>query len=189
MATVAVRTGGGETTYEPLPADIYYMRIREADISLSQFKDAKTGDDQYQLAIVWEISRLTAEQEEAEIDDTRWVRQWISLYYGETKNGPSKLKAFIDNLQAQGLLEEFDPAAGEIDSDWFLGIEQRVTLNVKGNYNNVVMVSPLKVAKKSAAAPQPAAKKNTPQRVDQAPVKRPAAPIEDEDDQTEGLPF
>lgn len=188
MATVAVRTGGGETTYEPLPADIYYMKIREADASLSQFKD-KDGNDQYQLALVWEISRLTAEQEEAEIDDTRWVRQWISLYYGETKNGPSKLKMFIDNLQAQGLFQEFDPATKEIDTDWFLDIEQRVTLNVKGSYNNVVMVSPLKVAKKSAAAPQPAAKKNAPQRIDQAPVKRPAAPVDDEDDQTEGLPF
>lgn len=170
MATVAVRTGGGEQTYEPLPADIYYMRIREADITLSQFKD-KNDNEQYQLALVWEISRLTAEQQDAEIDDTRWVRQWISLYYGETKNGPSKLKAFIDNLQSQGLLEEFDPAVGEIDSDWFTGIEQRVTLNIKGNYNNVVMVSPLKVAKKNAAAPT----KNQPHRIEQAPVKRPAA--------------
>lgn len=182
MATTTVRTGG-EQTYEPLPSDIYYMRIREADITLSQFKD-KNDADQFQLALVWEISRLTDEQEEAEIDADRWVRQWISLYYGETKKGPSKLKAFIDNLQSQGLLEEFDSTVGEIDSDWFIGIEQRVTLDVKGAYNNVVMVSPLKVSKKT-----PAAAKNAPQRIEQAPVKRPAATVPAAVETDDELPF
>jgi hypothetical protein len=165
MASIQVRTNGaGDQTYEPLPPDIYYMKIREADITLSSFKDQKTGEDQYQLALVWEISRLTAEQQEAEIDDSRWVRQWLSLFYGETKKGPSKLKEFIDTLQSQGLLMEFDPANGEIDSDWFEGIEQRVTLGVKGNYNDVRMVSSLKVAKKA-----PAHAKNAPQRIRSAP--------------------
>lgn len=178
MAPVQLRGGNGTTEYSPLPADIYYMRIRNAEVTLSQFKD-KDGNDQYQLALTWEISRLTAEQKDEEIDDSRWVKQWVSMYYGETKNGPSKLKAFIDNLQSQGLLEEFDPATLVIDPDWLIGIEQRVTLDVKGNYNNVVMIAPLKT-KKAA----PVAAKNQPQRIEQAPVKRPAAAavaVEDEE--------
>jgi hypothetical protein len=178
MPTVNLRTGSsGETTYEPLPADIYYMRVRAADITVSSFKD-KDGNDQHQLALTWEISRLTAEQKEDDVDDSRWVKQWLSLYYGETKNGPSKLKAFIDSLQSQGLLEEFDAASGVIDSDWFIGIEQRVTLSVKGAYNNVVMVAPLKTKK-----PAPAQAKNAPQRVEQAPVKRRPAPVPPVDEQ------
>ena len=168
MASMQVRTGGA-TEYAPLPADIYYMRVRAADITPSQFKD-KNGDEQYQLSLTWEISRLTKEQEDEEIDESRWVRQWLSLYYGETKNGASKLKAFIDSLQGQGLLTEFDPAVGEIDSDWFIGIEQRVTLDVKGQYNNVVMVAPLKSKKAAPALP-----KNAPQRVEQASPVKPAA--------------
>jgi hypothetical protein len=121
--------------------------------------------------LCWEISRLTAEQAEAEVDDTRWVRQWLSLYYGETKNGPSKLKAFIDGLREQGLLADFDPESGEIDSDWFIGIEQKVALGVKGNFNNVVAVGPLKPAKRAPAkptAPAPPARRNAPQLVAQA---------------------
>jgi hypothetical protein len=72
---------------------------------------------------------------------------------------------FIDSLRSQGLLEDFDPEEGEIDSDWFEGIEQRVTVgvNAKG-YNTVVMISPLR--KKG-----PTASKNAPQRIEQAPVK------------------
>jgi hypothetical protein len=166
MAKATMRTGGASTgEYEPLPEDIYVMRIKEADITLSSFKDEKTGEDQWQLALTWEVSRLTEEQKEAEVDDSRWVRQWFSLFYGETKKGPSKLKVFIDSLRSQGLLEDFDPEEGEIDSDWFEGIEQRVTVgvNAKG-YNTVVMISPLR--KKG-----PAASKNAPQRIEQAPVK------------------
>lgn len=170
MAKATMRTQGGEKTYEPLPADIYHMRVRDADVTESAFKDAKTGETQYQLALTWEISRLTAEQQEAEVDDSRWVRQWLSLYYGDTKSGPSKLKAFVDSLQSQGLLEEFDASSGEIDSDWFVGIEQRVTLDVKGAYNNVVMISRPKktAAKPTPTPPAPAPKKNAPVRVEQA---------------------
>ena len=177
MAKAAMRTGGAATgEYEPLPEDIYVMKIREADITISAFKDEKTGEDQQQLALTWEISRLTEEQREADVDDSRWVRQWFSLFYGETKKGPSKIKTFIDSLRSQGFLEEFDEATREIDSDWFLGIEQRVTVgvNAKG-YNTVVMVSPLR--KKG-----PAAAKNAPQRIEQAPVKAAKRPEPDEDD-------
>ena len=147
-----MKTAGGTSgEYEPLPEDIYVMRVRAADITESSFKDDKTGEAQYQLALTWEVARLTAEQQEGEVDDSRWVRQWLSLFYGETKKGPSKLKSFIDSLRVQGLLEEFDEGEGEIDSDWFIGIEQRVTvgINAKG-YNTVVMVSPLRKPKPPA---------------------------------------
>lgn len=178
MAMVQVRTQSEGTDFEAYPADTYYARIREADITESKFKD-KDGNAQYQLALVWEVSRLTAEQTEAELEPGKWFRQWISLYYGETKNGPSKLKSFIDNLRGQGLLDEFDPAAGEIDSDWFVGVEQRVSVDLKNGYNNVIGVAPLKLKKPAAAAPAPA--KNAPRHVAQAPIKNgPSA--EDEDD-------
>jgi hypothetical protein len=180
MAKATMRAQG-DTKYEPLPADTYYMQVRDADITKSAFKDQKTGEDQLQLQLTWEITRLTDEQAEADVDEDRWVKQWLSLYYGETKNGPSKMKAFIDGLQAQGLLEEFDPATAEIDSDWFIGIEQRVTLAVKGDFNNVVMVAPLKIKKASAKVEQAAAvaapKKNAPRRIEQAPVT-----VADDDD-------
>ena len=178
MAKATMQTTG-DTKFAPLPADTYYMQVRAADITKSAFKDDKTGEDKFQLQLTWEITRLTAEQEQdEEIDSDRWVKQWIGLWYGETKNGPSKMKALIDSFQAQGLLQEFDPATREIDSDWFIGIEQRVTIAVKpdSNFNNVVMVAPLKVKR-------PAAPKNAPQRVEQAPVKaRPAPPPADDDD-------
>ena len=176
---VATMRKSGDTTYEPLPADIYYMRVRSADVTLSTFKD-KDGNDQEQIKLTWEVSRLTAEQEADGLDGEKWVSQWLSLYYGDTKNGPSKLKAFIDGLQAQGMLAEFDPETGEIDTDWFVGIEQRVTLAVKGQYNNVVMVSPLKTPKKAApAAPAkaPAPARNAPRHIDQAPVGNHRAPV------------
>jgi hypothetical protein len=181
MAITTMRQAS-DTTFEPLPADIYYMKVRAAEITISSFKD-KDGNDQEQIKLTWEVSRLTAEQEADGIDGDKWVSQWLSLYYGDTKNGPSKLKAFIDGLQAQGLLADFDPATGEIDTDWFIGIEQRVTLAVKGQYNNVVMVSPLKAKKPAAPAKAPApAARNTPRHIEQAPVGNHRAPVASDDD-------
>jgi len=177
MAKANVRNDSEKAEYKPLPADIYLMRVKAADITVSAYKD-KDGSDQNQLQLTWEIVSLTQEQEEDGADPDRWVKQWLGLYYGETKKGASKLKAFIDALQAQGLLEEFDPADGEIDSDWFVGITQRVTLDVKGSYNNVVMVAaPRKRAKNTpvAVAPDPKPKK---------PAAKPApAPVSAEEDE------
>jgi hypothetical protein len=181
MASIKVRKKDDTTEYLPLPPDTYLMRIKDADITLSSFKD-KDGNDQHQLALTWEISRLTAEQKEDGVDESRWVRQWLSLYYGETKNGPSKLKEFLDILQAQGLVPEFDPADDEIDSDWFLGIEQRVTLAVKGSYNNVVMIAAPRTPRKNA--PQPVKPEDA-----KPPKRRPAPPPpeDDEEEDEEGI--
>lgn len=180
MAVMQVRTQSEATEFEAYPADTYYARIREADIVESKFKD-KDGNAQFQIALTWEVTRLTVEQQEAELEPGKWFRQWISFYYGQTKNGPSKLKIFIDNLQAQGLLEEFDPTSKIIDTDWFIGIEQRVGVDLKNGYNNVVTVAPPKV--KKAAAPVPAPAKNAPRRIEQAPVKGGAPAPESDDDE------
>lgn len=189
MAPIQIRTGGSTTSeYEAYPADTYYCQIRQAEVTESKFKD-KDGNAQYQLALVWEVTRLTAEQEEAGIEPGKWFRQWFSLYYGETQRGPSQLKAFVDSLSAQGLIE-FDPDA--FDPDTLIGLEQRVSVGTKfaqdgREVNAVLGVAPLKIAKKSAK-PAPAPAKNAPQHVAQARPQRPAA-AQAEDDEDEGLPF
>ena len=161
MAVYKMKTGGSNngTQYEPLPADTYLMRIREAKVTESTFKDEKTGEANIQMELTWEIVKLSNEQVEAGADKDRWVKQWLGFYYGETKNGPSKFKAFVDGLRSQGLLDEFEDGSDEFDPDWLLGIEQRVLLTVSGSWNKVVGVSaPLK--RKAAPAPAaPVAKK------------------------------
>jgi hypothetical protein len=171
MAKVQVRVQGAAQSYEPLPADTYLMRIRAAEVVESTFKD-KSGETQLQLRLTWEVARLSQEQEEAGVDASRWVSQWIGWYYGETKSGPSRLKKLIDGLQVQGFLQEFDSENGaEIDTDWFVGIEQRVLLDIKGTYNQVVGVSAPR--KKAAPKPAPAPAKPAPK----------AAPKPAEDDE------
>ena len=181
MAKVQVRVQGAATNYEPLPADTYLMRIRAAEVVESTFKD-KNNETQLQLKLTWEVARLSAEQEEAGVDASRWVSQWIGWYYGETKQGPSRLKKLIDGLQAQGFLEDFDPENGaEIDTDWFVGIEQRVLLDIKGAYNQVVGVS----APRKKAAPKPA----TPAKPAPKAAPKPAADEELFEDSDDVAPF
>lgn len=165
MAVFKMKTQNSSTTqYEALPADTYLMRIRDARITQSSFKDDRTGDPNLQMEITWEVVRLTPEQEEAGADPNRWVKQWLGFYYGQTKNGPSKFKALLDDLRAQGHLEEFDESSGEFDPDWLVGIEQRVLLTVSGSWNRVVGVSaPLKSKKGGKAEP----KRNAPQPIDE----------------------
>ena len=166
MPVYAMKTGNAAASgqYEPLPADTYLMRIREAKVTESRFVNEKSGENDLQVEITWEIVKLTTEQAEAGADPKRWVKQWVGFYYGETKNGPSKFKALIDGLRSQGLLEEFDAASGEFDPDWLLGIEQRVLLTTSGSWNKVVGVSaPLKSKKVAKAEP----KRNEPKPVDE----------------------
>ena len=177
MAPIQIRTGSSTSNeYEVFPADTYYCRIAKSEVTESKFKD-KDGNAQFQLALVWEVSRLTAEQEEADLETGKWFRQWFSLYYGETQRGPSQLKTFVDSLSAQGLIE-FDPDA--FDPDALIGIEQRVSVGVKfaqdgREVNQVLGVAPLKMAKKAGAKPAPAPAKNAPQHVAQAAPQKPAA--------------
>ena len=165
MPVYAMKTGNAAAgQYEPLPADTYLMKVREAKVTESRFVNEKSGENDLQVEITWEIVKLTTEQAEAGADPKRWVKQWVGFYYGETKNGPSKFKALIDGLRSQGLLEEFDESSGEFDPDWLVGIEQRVLLTTSGSWNKVVGVSaPLKSKKSVKAEP----KRNEPKPVDE----------------------
>ena len=158
MPVYAMKMGNAAAAgqYEPLPADTYLMKVREAKVTESRFVNEKSGENDLQVEITWEIVKLTTEQAEAGADPKRWVKQWVGFYYGETKNGPSKFKALIDGLRSQGLLEEFDESSGEFDPDWLVGIEQRVLLTTSGSWNKVVGVSaPLKSKKSVKAEPKP----------------------------------
>lgn len=162
MAKIALNSGsgtGGES-YEAYPADTYFCEIKSADLELSKFKDDKTGEDKYQIAIVWEVYQLTEDQHNEGLNTGKWFRQWFSPYYGETKNGPSLFKQFIDGLRNQGHLADFDPA--EFDTDELVGIKQKVTVTEKPKAdgtmtNKVTGVSPLKPQRRQAAQPAPAA--------------------------------
>jgi hypothetical protein len=198
MAMLKLKTKGNEEReYKALPADTYYMKIRDCALTDSKFINKDTGEPDKQIQITWEISRLTEEQQEdPDVDAERWVKQWFGYFYGATKGGTaaSKLKVFIDSLVAQGFLEDFDPETGDIDTDWFIGIEQKVSLTEDGSWNKVGTIMPIRKAKSAPALP-----KNAPQRIEQAPVKAakakpaPVAVVEPDEDEEElfdnELPF
>ena len=169
MAIVKLKTKGNEDReYKALPADTYYMKIRECSLTDSKFINKDTGEPDKQIQITWEISRLTEEQQDdPDVDPERWVKQWLGFFYGATKGGTSssKLKVFIDSLIEQGFLQDFDPETGDIDTDWLVGIEQKVSLTVDGSWNRVGTILPIRKAKAAPALP-----KNAPQRIEQAPV-------------------
>jgi hypothetical protein len=181
MPKVQLNTGGGAgdgQSYEAFPADTYFCEIKSADLELSKFKDDKTGEDKYQIAIVWEVYQLTEDQEAEGLTTGKWFRQWFSPYYGETKNGPSLFKAFIDALRAQGHLDGFDP--NDFDTDDLIGIKQKVTVTEKPKAdgtmtNKVTGVSPLKPQRRQAAQPAPAAKPAAPAAPARRNVPQPVA--------------
>jgi hypothetical protein len=152
------------------PADTYHCKIKSVELKESIYED-RDGTKKQQLQITWEVSRLTAEQEEEGLQLGKWFTQWISLYIGVKKDGkPSVLKAFLDSLEDQGLI----PEGEELDIEKLVGIEQRVQVgepNERG-YNKVVNVAPLRRRKTEQAAPKA------------APVKKNApAPVDDEDEE------
>lgn len=127
-------SGGAASGDRPiLPSDIYRMKIVDAQIEDNTLdKPNRDGSFKKQLAITWEVSALTDEQEaEAEERSEKWigVRVWqrIGLYYGDVRDGgPSKLKAFIDKFRAAGHLPNFDLDAFDIDE--LVDVEMRVTI-------------------------------------------------------------
>jgi hypothetical protein len=154
-----VRTGGGVSeAREAFPADTYICMVNQAEMTESQFKDEKSGATKYQIKLTWEVCQLTPEQEEAELEVGKWFFQWLEPYYGETRNGPSKFKAFIDSLQEQGMLATFDPA--DFDTDDLIGLKQKVTVQefkrADGTLGNKVTgVLPLKPRKRGAQSAEP----------------------------------
>lgn len=161
--------------FEILPSDIYRMKIVKADIQQDQFAEPdENGDRPDQLVLCWEVSQVIGEQDEGVVGLSVWQR--MAPWYGAGKRGPSKFKTFVDTLIAQNLLSaDFDP--NDMDTDWFVGIEQRVNveeytktmgINKGSPGNRIVNILPLVAAKKAPTKVAPAAaplRKNTPQPV------------------------
>ena len=177
-ATESNSTG---TQYELLETGIYRMKIVKSTIEENRLDEPRPdGTYSLQHVVTWEVSGLIGDQDDESIIGTQ-VWQRINFWYGDTKNGPpSKLKAWVDKIRAQGLVEEFNPSA--YDPELFIGVEQRVNVqqyiktmgkNAGQPGNKVIDVLPLKPVKK---APQAAA---TPPAGVQR--KRPATTDESED--------
>lgn len=160
--------------FEILPTDIYRMKIAKADIQQDQFAEPdENGDRPDQLVLCWEVSQVIGEQDEGVVGLSVWQR--MAPWYGVGKRGPSKFKAFVDGLIAQNLLSaDFDP--DNMDTDWFVGVEQRVNveeytktmgMNKGQPGNRIVNILPLVAAKKAPTkvAPAQPLRKNTPQPV------------------------
>lgn len=186
------RTSGGSGTGEArpvLPTDIYRMKCIEAKMQDNTFeKPGKDGTLPQQIVLTFEMSQLTDEQQEAmEEADEDWtsVRIWhrFAPYYGDVKaGGPSKLKEFLDNLVAWGLIPTLDEEVG-FDLETLTTVELKCSVlryaktmgeNAGKPGNKITGFAPVRAAKKG---------KNTPQPVTAAEV-RPAASVEEED-----LPF
>lgn len=115
------RTSGNSTgeARPVLPTDIYRMKCIEAKMQDNTFeKPNKDGTMPQQIVLTFEMAQLTDDQQEAmEEADEDWsaVRIWhrFAPYYGDVKaGGPSKLKEFLDNLVAWGLIPTLDMETG-----------------------------------------------------------------------------
>lgn len=180
MTTYDVRGGTSETSeIIILPSDVYRMKIVSATIEDDQFNVQKDGTPEKKFVIVWEVSALTTEQQEAADDDAdleayigQKVWQRFAPFYREKRaGGPTNFKAFIDSLRDQGHLEGFDP--GNFDPEDLLDIEQRVSVlqytktmgdNAGKPGNKVAGVMPLK--RKKGKTAETKAEKNTPQTIE-----------------------
>lgn len=162
------RAKQGDNKERPiLPTDVYRMKILEAKLEENTFaKPNKDGSKPMEIVLTWEMNGLTDEQ--AEVADERgedWsdVRVWqhMAPYYGDVKDGgPSKFKAFIEQLRKIGYLTDFDLTAFDIDS--FVGVEMKVSVleytktmgpNAGSPGNKVAGVAPIR--KGARNAPQP----------------------------------
>lgn len=158
------RGGNGTGEFELLETDVYRMKIADAKLEEDQFADATAdGHRPIKIVIRWEVTEAGEDQDEGCVGNAVWQR--FNPYYGDVRDGgPSKFKAFIDGLREQGLLPGFDPSA--FDTALLVGVEQRVSVenyvktmgkNAGQNGNKVLMVMPLKRAKKKAAPVAPPA--------------------------------
>lgn len=158
--------------FDLLPTDIYRMKIVKADIQQNTFAEKKE-DDTYpdRLVLCWEVSQVLGDQDEGVIGLSVWQR--MAPWYGDTRRGPSKFKTFIDSLIEQKLLnDDFD--SNDMDTDWFVGMEQRVNVELyvktmganKGNDGNrVVSVMSLVPQRKAPIKAGPATPATAPRPV------------------------
>lgn len=167
--TTARRGGGDSKDFVVLPSDVYRMKILKAVIEENRFGEPlNDGTKPLQLVLTWEVTTLSEEQADAAADAeedwsaaTAWQR--LNPYYGPVRDGGvSKFKAFVDNLRAQGHLQDFDPEL--FDPETLVGIEQKVTIeryikshgdNAGKPGNKVVSVLPLPRAKRAKPAAEP----------------------------------
>jgi len=191
--------------YEPkefdlLPTDIYRMKIVRADIQQNTFGEQKEdGTYPEQLVLTWEVSQTIGEQDQGVVGLSVWQR--MAPWYGDTKRGPSKFKEFVDSLITQNLLDDsIDPSS--MDTDWFVGIEQRATVELykktmganKGqDGNKIVSILPLIAQKRAPVKVAPVTAVNSgkpalPQRPTAKNVPQPVTAGDTEDD-GEDVPF
>lgn len=158
-------SGGSSTTVRViLPTDMYAVQCMEAALEDDTFaKPDKLGMLPQKIKTVWEILKLTDEQEEAALEaGEEWdaVRIWhrFNPYYGPVKEGgPSKFQQFIDLVRAQGFLAEF--SLEDFNPESLVGIKLKASIeryiltmgpNVGNPGNKITAWAPLRAAKKAA---------------------------------------
>lgn len=184
------RSGGTTSSDRPvLPTDTYRMRIMDSKLEDDTF--AKPGSDgtlPQKLALTFEITTLTEEQQEAASDagqDWDDVRIWhrFNPFYGLVREGgPSKLKEFLDNLVEWKLIPELDLEHFAPES--LVGVELKCSVV---NYKKTMGANKDKPGNKiTGFAPIKTKRKNAPEPISVAKTA-PAASAEDDGD--EPLPF
>jgi len=166
------RRGGSSTgDFKLLETDVYRAKIAEAKIEEDRFGEPlNDGSLPLQLVVRWEVTEVTDEQDEESVGCAVWQR--LNPWYGITRAGPpSKFKAFIDALQAQGLIPDFNPNA--FDPSILDEIEQRISVEkyIKGKGTNAGQPG----NKVTAILPMKSARQR---RDDQRAVKNPIEPID-----------
>lgn len=103
------KSGGSGEARPVLPTDVYRMRIIDAVIEDDKWaKPNRDGSQPIKLALTFEVTALSEEQQEVAAErDEEWdeIRIWhrFNPFYGDVKaGGPSKFKAFIDDLVKWG---------------------------------------------------------------------------------------
>lgn len=116
-----------------LPTDVYRMKIIDAKLEEDKWaKPDRDGVLPEKLALTFEMTTLTVEQQEAADEvgqDWSEVRIWhrFNPFYGDVKaGGPSKFKAFIDDLVKWGALNIPDMNAFDVES--LCGIELKCSV-------------------------------------------------------------
>lgn len=160
---------GSDNARAVLPTDTYRMKIIESKIEDDKWaKPDKDGNQPIKLALTFEVSALTEEQQDAANEaEQEWgeVRIWhrFNPFYGDVKaGGPSKFKAFIDDLIKWNLIVIPDMNAFEVES--LAGIELRCTVteytktmgeNAGQPGNKITGFAPVRKASKAKNTPEP----------------------------------
>ena len=169
MTTINLSKGSGGSaatgTRVILPTDMYAVQCMEAALEDDTFaKPGKDGALPQKIKTVWEILKLTDEQEDAAAaagEEWGTVRIWhrFNPYYGPVKEGgPSKFQQFIDLVREQGYLQEF--SLEDFDPESLVGIKLKASIeryiltmgaNVGNPGNKITAWAPLRPAKKNVA--------------------------------------